>query len=75
MAFEHQEWTVTQIDLREWEYHDGNRVRAILQHRPQNKGRPWLVHRINSAGQGTGCDQFRSRGVADDFITNGKIFR
>jgi hypothetical protein len=56
------------------EYHDGTRVRAILQQR-RGQPFPWVVHRINSRGQNTGCDSFRTRAEAHDFITDGRIFR
>lgn len=68
-----QTWTVRRLNPDEWEYHDGNRVRAILQRR---KGpSPWTVHRVNSLGETGGCDSFKWKDEAHAFITNGRIFR
>lgn len=68
-------WTVAKIPSNvfpEWEYHDQERLRAILQKRPGKRG--WTVHRIDSRGRNSGCDSFKSRADAHRFITNGRIF-
>lgn len=68
------DWTVKQGGtFGEWEYHDENRLRAILQHRPREPS-GWVVWRIGSNGKNHGCDSFRTRREAHDFITNGKVF-
>lgn len=67
------DWTIRKTEPTEWEYHDGDRVRALLQQR-RGEPSPWVVHRINSLGRITGCDSFRSKVEAHDFITDGRIF-
>lgn len=64
-------WTARPSGPDEWVYNDGVRDCAILQKRRWG----WLVHRLSSNDRVTGCDDFRTRAEAVDFITNGRVFR